>query len=308
MSRTDKTVSISFFELLLLPDEKRISSENWVDRLNSLRSDSAKEIEYSGRTLDGIIFGDADEPCLSLSIDRPNRPRERQRKTGVRKTMQNSAEDFDPAEETIVVFFERNIFGVLSTGVGAPSHSAVASWLNKFSRPNQTDASHTWRAAQITRDDIYSSVIKQKGMKVTSSSFSAKADSLRREDYGILGLIADRFTNTADGFTIEITMRAGRMKGREQNTQYIEESVDKIIDTLPSSELTKAKVTAKGSSGPQRAFDILSDSVTHKIAIPSAVFDNDADFVSVSNKEIRSAYSELRDVILGQIPATIPEA
>ena len=209
MSRKkEKLVRVSFFELLAGPSDVgwRVPAVNWDQRLLELDSRKALEVSYSGRTLDGKVFDVQDIKGLSLSIDRAIFPRERQRQTGERKTMKTSGADYDPAEETIVVFFERNIFGMLSTGQGAPSHTAVAAWLNTH-MPCQLNPAYKWCASYITRKDIYESVIKAKKMQVVESTFKVEPKDLSQQDYGTLGILANKFFDMDDGFSIKITFQ-----------------------------------------------------------------------------------------------------
>ncbi|WP_211438937.1 hypothetical protein [Corynebacterium glutamicum] len=299
MSPKDKYVTISFFELVVAPDGKRVLEVDWDTRLEGLRDPEMRIVEYNSRDLDGVVMGGASDPCLSLTIDRVTRPRERQRGTGVRRTMRNSGDDFDPAEETVVVFFERNIFGTLNTGQGAPSHAAVAAWLNTYSRPAIGDSLHSWSAKQITREDIYNAVIKQKNMSVTASTFTVEPGLLEEEDLGILGILSDYIFDPDSGLTMKISLQAGRTKKKHQNAQYIEEKVDEIMNSVP---VKGASVRAKTEDGPQRAFNLLSESVTHKIAISHRAFESEEDFIDVANREIRSAYAEMSNILLERVP------
>lgn len=298
-ARNEKTVTISFFELKVGPDDVRAVEVDWDKRLEELRDEELRIISYNSRNLDGFVMGSSSDPCLSLTIDRITQPRERQRGTGIRKTMKNSGDDFDPAEETVVVFFDRNIFGTLDTGQGAPSHAAVAAWLNKFSRPAAGDNYHSWKAEPIVRSDIYNSVIKRKNMAVTSSTFTVEPEQLDDKDLGMLGIIGDYFSTAEPGFTIKISMHAGRKEQKHRNAQQIEQVVDNVINTIP---LKGASVMAKSGDGPQRAFNLLKQSVTHKIQIDSQVFNSEEDFIEVASREIRSAYEEMSDVLLERVP------
>lgn len=299
MAAKEKFVTISFFELVITPDVERVAAVNWTKRLKVLRDSEARIIGYNTRELDGVVMGASEEPCLSLTIDRVTRPRERQLGTRVRRTMKNSGADFDPAEETVVVFFERNIFGTLSTGQGAPSHAAVASWLNRYSRPASDDNQHLWSAKPITREDIYNAVIKQQNMTITASTFTVEPGLLGREDMGVLGIVADHIFGSDTGLTLKVSLQAGRKRQKHQNSQYIEEKVEKVMASVP---VKGATIRAKTENGPQRAFNLLSDSVTHKVAVSSEAFESEEDFIDVANREIRSAYEEMSSIILERVP------
>lgn len=303
MSRKkEKLVRVSFFELLAGPGDvgSRVPAVNWDQRLLELDSSKALEVSYSGRTLDGKVFDVQDIKGLSLSIDRAIFPRERQRQTGERKTMKTSGADYDPAEETIVVFFGRNIFGMLSTGQGAPSHTAVAAWLNTH-MPCQLNPAYKWCASSITRKDIYESVIKAKKMQVVESTFKVEPKDLSPQDYGTLGMLANKFFDMDDGFSIKITFQAGRQRP-PKNTKAIERMVDEGLKRGCSK---KVSIKAKGDTGRQQIFDLLEDHVTYQVALDHQLFQGTStEFLQVASSEIKHAYSELAAVLLKQVPET----
>ncbi|MFC2726599.1 hypothetical protein [Corynebacterium matruchotii] len=301
-SKKEKLVRVSFFELLAGPGgvSSRVPAINWAQRLLELASKEALEVHYNGRTLDGKVFDAQDIKGLSLSIDRAIFPRERQRQTGERKTMKTSGVDYDPAEETIVVFFERNIFGMLSTGQGAPSHTAVAAWLNIY-MPCLFNPAYKWRASSITRKDIYESVVKSKKMQVVESTFKVEPKDLSPQDYGVFGLFADKFFDIDDGFSIKITFQAGRQR-LLKNTKAIERMVD---EGLKHGCSKKVSIKAKGDTGRQQIFDLLEDHVTYQVALDHQLFQGTGtEFLQVASSEIKHAYSELAAVLLKQVPET----
>jgi|GEM_PF-6052378 hypothetical protein len=299
--KKEKIVRVSFFELVNEPNI-RLGDANWADRLANIDRNCAPDVPYNGRTLDGKVFEIDGALGLSLSIERIINPRERQRGTGNRKTMQPSGEDYDASEETVVIFFERNIIGILHTGQGAPSQTAVAHWLSVYSRPVSADQNSRWKALPITRTDVYEAVIKQKGWKVTESTFKVEAENLGKADYGFLGLVEKMFTDTEEGFSISVTFQAGRQR-KPRNTQKLDSLVENALNT-PSMDAIKIK--AKGESGPQQAFNLLEDHITYQVPIEYRLFDAaDSDFLVVASSEIRRAYHELRDILITRVPETV---
>lgn len=301
MARNDqKTVKISFFELLVAPDEQRVGAVNWDARLNDLRESSSLETSYgSGQTLDGIVHGTTSGPCLSLTLDRLLNPRERRRGTGERKTMKNSGEEWDPAEETVAVFFGRNIFGILNTGRGAPSHAAVATWLNYFSPPKKTDNQLRWKAKPIARDDIYETVLKAKNAQITQSTFTVMPGQISDRDLGIIGLARDFFWDNPEGLKVTVTLQAGKGEGRSHNAEEIGNRVEDVLDGV---DLDKARVSAKIDGGKTRVFDLLENKIAHHVDIPIGAFADGEKFAQIANQEIRAAYQEIAESLLNQVP------
>ncbi|MDU0478377.1 hypothetical protein QVA66_03875 [Staphylococcus chromogenes] len=302
-NRKEKLVTISFFELQAgLEDEgyRRTLAVDWDNVLGNLKNNSAMEIKYSGRTLDGVVQEFGDQLCLSLSIDRMVHPRERQRGTGIRKTMQNSGADFDPAEESVVVFFDRNIFAMLSTGQGAPSHAALASWLNYYAPVTRTDLSQRWQATPIIRNDVYHTLIKPKNMSISSSTFEIKPSEIDENDYGFLGIRPDIARNLDDECTVGIVIKSGRSaESKRRNASEIERRVDDVLNHMHP---RKAKITAKPEDGKQRIFNLIESKLTHQTGISYEAFDTQHDFAETANRELRDAFQEMRDILFEQVP------
>lgn len=299
-SNNQKTVKISFFELLVGPDEQRVREVNWDSRLNDLRESSSLETSYgSGQTLDGIVHGTVASPCLSLTLDRFLNPRERRRGTGERKTMKNSGDEWDPAEETVAVFFGRNIFGILNTGRGAPTHAAVATWLNYFSPPKKADNQLRWKANPIARNDIYEAVLKSKNAQITQSTFTVMPNQIPDSDLGIIGLARDFLWENPEGLKVTVTLQAGSGEGRSHNAEEIGNRVDNTIDGV---DLKRARVNAKIDGGKTRVFDLLEDKISHHVDIPIGAFSDGEKFAQIANQEIRTAYREIADNLLDQVP------
>lgn len=295
-----KNVTISFFELLVSPDEQRVRQVDWDVRLNNLRDQIGLETIYgTGRTLDGIVHGTESRPCLSLTLDRSLNPRERKRGTGERKMMKSSGDEWDPAEETVAVFFDRNIFGILNTGRGAPTHAAVATWLNFFSPPKVRDSKLRWVAKPIARDDIYKAVLEAKDAQITQSVFTVMPKDLSDQDLGLLGLTRDFFWESPEGLRVTVTLQAGTGAGRRRNSEEIGNRVDEVFNRV---ELEKARVNAKIDGGKTRVFNLLEEKITHSVEIPASAFASGDQFAQIADGEIRLAYGELKDILLNQIP------
>lgn len=300
MSKKDeKTAKISFFELIINPDQTRVAGRDWDGRLSKLSGQENMDLPRGDRTLDGFIQGTSGNHCLSLSLDRALRPRERHRGTGVRQTMKNSGDEWDPAEETVVVFFERNIFGTLNTGLGAPTHTAVANWLNRYSPPASNDLKYRWLAKPIARDDVYQSVIKERKMQITQSTFTVFPEELTERDLSILGIAKDAVWGKNDGLELTLTLQAGRGNSRARNAQEIGNQVDDVLQNL---DVKRARVNAKAPGGKTRTFDLLESHMTHSVDIPVSALEDGDRFAQVANTEIRRAFDELRDLLIEHVP------
>lgn len=258
-------------------------------------------MDYKDRALVGSVIGTAKSNGISLSIDRLLSPRERRIDTGECSIMHTSGDNYSPAEETIIVFFERNIFGILRSSQAAPSHAAVAYWLNKFNPPQVLSVNKRWKASPIVRKDIYNSVIKKKGMKISEATVKIEPRYLADADFGVIDSLQDMLGHKEHGFTIAVTMQAGPQR-LKQNVSTLEETVEKALNHKDQTE--KISVKAKPKDGRQRVFNLLEDHVTYKIDLDRAVFETEgSDFQRIAIAEISSAYNSMKDVLLERVPA-----
>lgn len=302
MAKTStKQVTIAFFELLSLPDEVRQSEENWQEILRTLNNQTIITVDYKdGRVLVGSIIESGKYTGLSLSIDRFLSPRERQIDTGICSVMQTSGEGYSPAEETIVAFFERNMFGIVRSSQAAPSHAAVASWLNEVWTTRNAKTDFRWKASPIVREDMYNSVIKAKGMKITEATVKVEPRNLANADFGVLDALTGMLGGKEHGFSMAVTFQAGPHR-RPENISLIEDTVEKALKHKELAQ--KISVKAKPNSGRQKVFDLLEDRVTCKVDLDRELFEAEApQLQGQALKEIYKAYDSLSDILRERVP------
>ncbi|AMA00226.1 DUF6731 family protein [Corynebacterium glutamicum] len=261
------------------------------------------EVPYNGRTLDGIVDGTLDKACLSLAIDRAINPRERRAAGGMRRKLKTSGAGWEAAEESVFVFFDRNIFGMISTNIGAPSHSALASWLNAYSPIDPSNLERRWKATPVVRKGVYEEVIKKRGMQVTNATFAFKPEDLEDPNAGIINVLMDRFSDTTSGLQVEIKISAGRFKNNHSNSKYIVKELEEILD---SREASRIKVKAKEDGGRSREFDLIEDNIAYRVDLDHDSL-NEADTLApVANEEIRTGFEKVGELLLGAVPVTGP--
>ena len=283
---------------------------DWQTRLKDIAEpvDAAvtttpKAIQRNGKTVDGQVRKTAGKYAISLSVDRTIPPRERNLQTGERKGMAGSGQDWDPAEETVVTFYERNIFGLLSSNMGAPSHTDVARWLSQFSPP-YSDSQARWSARPITRTDVLDKLIKKKGFTINAAEFKLRPNQMDKDDLSIFGLMPSDL-NKNRGMEVSIKFRAGRTKQKSQNAEEIADFVDEVVRTpifTDENKVTGAKVAAKSAEGEVQTYDLFSDRITHRATVRWDDRNNSSDFMQSAVKTIDSVYSELRSILHERVP------
>ena len=329
-----KQVTVSFFSLHVLNTEtarKRDLSEpatpkinlsskslqvagaDWQKRLAAVAhtkpsepaDQTVKSIIRTGRTIDGRVGKYSGKYALSLSIDRVVPPRERNLSTGERKGMVGSGQGWDPAEETVAVFFERNIFGILSSNLGAPNHSDVAKWLSKFSPP-YSGSDTGWRAMPITRPDILNQLIKQHSLTINAAEFTLRPANMDPEEMSLFGLISSDL-NQQKGMEVKVKFSAGRTKYKNDNADEISDWVDQVVAApafQDGNKIVHGKVRAKGATGESKIYDLFSDRITERLTIQwdDQGADGKNDFAGSAVTAINTAFKGLEDVLLTSVP------
>lgn len=330
----EKNVTVSFFQLHTISEDgshiresakddkpKRshkslpVSDADWQKRLKNIAKPgdaasprSPKTIQRSGKTVDGQVRNADGKFAISLSVERTIPPRERNLQTGERKGMAGSGKGWDPAEETVVTLYERNIFGLLSSNLGAPSHTDVARWLTQYSPP-YSGSQARWLAKPITRPDILDKLIKKQGLTINSAEFTLRPNQMDEKDLGIFGLIRRHF-NQNPGMEMSVSFRAGRTKHKGENAQEIANFVDDVVRAPVFSDgdkVKRAKVSAKPEEGEAQFYDLFSDRITHRVAIKWDDTRNRSDFMKSAVATIDNVYSDLKPVLHEHVLAIAPE-
>lgn len=328
----EKNVTVSFFQLHTFSEDgshKReaakgdksnkslpVADTDWQTRLkdiaepeDSTSTRSPKIIKRNEKTVDGQVREAAGKLAISLSADRAIPPRERNLQTGERKGMAGSGEGWEPAEETVVTLYERNIFGLLSSNIGAPSHTDVARWLTQYSPP-YSGSQARWIAKPITRPEILEQLIKKKGLSINSAAFTIRPNQMDEGDLGIFGLMPRKF-NQNPGMEMSITFRAGRTKNKRENAREIAGFVDDIVKApifRDEEKVKNAKVGAKPDQGETQFYDLFSDRITHRAKIKWDDSQNRSDFMKAAVATIDSVYSDFKSVLHDLVPEVPPQS
>lgn len=328
----EKNVTVSFFQLHTFSDDGShvresakgdkstnslpVADTDWQARLKEISKGedaattrSPKVIKRNEKIVDGQVREADGKFAISLSVDRAIPPRERNLQTGERKGMAGSGKGWEPAEETVVTLYERNIFGLLSSNIGAPTHTDMARWLTEYSPP-YSDSNARWIAKPITRPEILEQLINKKGLKINSAEFTIRPNQMDEEDLGIFGLMPQKL-NQNQGMEIAIAFRAGRTKNKGSNAREIAGFVDDIVKApmfRDEDKVKRAKVGAKPDEGETQFYDLFSDRITHRTKIKWDDRQNRSDFMKSAVTTIDYVYSDLKPVLHDLVPKIEPQS
>lgn len=332
MAQRKKTVTVSFFTLYVSSadgshyrdkaassatkksnESLPVKAVDWQQRLKVIsESDSdspgIRTFEREDRTVDGQTKVVSGRLTLSLSIDRPIPPRERNLSTGERKGMKGSGKEWDPAEETMVTFYERNIFGILSSNQGAPTHVDVAKWLTKFSPP-YGNAAAEWKARPITRPEIFQLLLKERELTLTAAEFTVRPGNMDKRELSMFGLLSTPL-NQNRGLEMKIRFSAGRSRHKTDNAKDIYDWLDDLIQKpmfQDDNKIKRGTVDARQEGGESRTYDLFSDHVTERLTLLWNEKDNEDNFSEAAVKTIDTAFHSLKDVLLRCVPE-VPSA
>lgn len=302
-------VGIRFFELIDQQDEERIGAVDWNQRLDRLSTQTIGLVPHGRRALDGSIYGVDGHRVLSVAVDRDMAARQRQSGTGQRKSMTTDGDDWHPSEESFAVFFERNVFGLLRISTAAPTHAAVARWLNRASpwRDNR-GVPRYFKAVPVVDPDILQR-IRDRGGVITSADFAFEPQSVPDDPPSLFAQLG-RFVGNSydDGVIMEVGVKAGRRRGAQANRERLDWDTMQVLEADQGHGfLRRAKGTYKpADGGPQEPFDMLGEklAVKSEIQIPS----NDPEGWALATNAaaaIRSAYSAARERLDSLVPPTV---
>lgn len=301
MATSLRNAKVKFFELTVLPDGRRAKSAEWQDRLGRVDR-NLPAIKYLERDLDGLVGGAEGNLYLSLAIDRLIASRQRNKATRKRDGLA-PREGWDSAEETIVVFFERNIFGMIQSSQGAPSHAAVAQWLSLASPPGADPSEARWGASPVVNSNTYKDILNSSSI-VKGYTFVFRPGDVVDEgiDSTVVGnLMTQARGEYTDGALITVSVSAGRMKDRRQNYEKLRSQVEKIATNIgfrASLKSAHASISDSEEKAAQQV-NLFEESITTSVEVPWSVQESFGDIAAAA---IRSAYAEARPSLLRSVP------
>ncbi|MDJ0006466.1 DUF6731 family protein [Gordonia alkanivorans] len=296
-----KTCTVSFFQLLIAPDEVRAAEVDWTAKIDNLARTSdcghpgVHKCKYGGEEIDGVVS--IASTSVSVAVGRALTPRQRNTVTAARSALPVDP-GHEPVEETFFATFPRNVIGIVRSSQSSPSHAAIAAWLTKTLPPPQVNGGEKWVAKAIVDPDQYRAIADAE--TVSSVDFSVKPENIPGEEGLIHALINGAF-GFSDGIFVEVRLRARRGKPGERARDDIRDVADELVQLHESGvplEAAKVGIKRVGETVTE-VIDLLNHRITTREDIElldDASLDEDAVVA-----HIRSAYVTLQEQIAGAI-------
>lgn len=293
-----------FFELRLIPDDTQAQGQRWSQVLRNLRATTncdragAHECEYNGITIEGLPLIDGNEPAAAVAVGRAVTPRQRNLLTSERSDLPVDA-DHEPVEEAFVSFFPNNVVGIVLSTISAPSHVAVATWLNEVAPPRFAGQDALWHAVPIVDRAKYEAIADAR--EVTSVTFALKPDNVSAADGTVLGGFLTEGRQYGHGVRIEVKITAGRGRPGESSRDAAHRLARDLVGMHTDGvDLEKAQANVRRAYGEAiEPIDILHHRLAREVSIP-VTDGRSLDQASVF-RETRSAYRDLEADILAAI-------
>lgn len=291
--RTKRRCTVAFYELVLGTTEQRFPGRNWQDDLHRMERDGPSSCAHSQGEIDGTVIRTSGERGLLLGTDRLTAPRQRNVTTNQRQAMKTRGEDWEPTEESFVRFYENNIFGLLRTSQSAPSHAAVAAYLNHARQP-----SSRWFAKPVVAKDRYERLSEMRG--VSSVSVAARPKDVSDPRSSMVRDLLGLGTRLSEDVRIEVKITAARGASGGEDRDALLGTALSLLDDLNGPDGThsveKAKVSALPvSGGPTEVIDLIEQRLTRAVLIPITSMASRVLDEAVAMSSIEEAYGELRD-------------
>lgn len=217
-----KKCRVSFYEVVKQPDEARFTPLNWQVELAKL-GDNARTHGIGGKTVRGQVFRHGVNRHLVLDSERELLPRQRNRTTNERAPLGTNGADWEGMEETFIAFFDRNIIGIARSGNGAPSHPAIAGWLNQSLHPAER-----YFLRPVVSRDRYQRLSEMKGVSV--ATFGLKPVNSGRPNSSFLQSLTDLSEGIGRDLRLEIKVVAGRRDGKPENAALLAQTLEVLAD------------------------------------------------------------------------------
>jgi len=293
-----KSCKVHFFELRLLPDDQQAEGQQWSRLLHGLETTSncgrtgAHECDYNGVTIEGVPVFELGEPGAALAVGRAVTPRQRNMLTSVRSDLPIDA-DHEPVEETFVSFFANNVIGLVLSTISAPSHAAVATWLNTVAAPRFAGTDALWHATPIVDPEKYQLIAE--AQEVTSVTFALKPDNVPAGSGSLLAGLITEGRQFGHGVRIEVKLTAGRGRPGEASRESLVRVARDVVGLRTEGvNLEKAQAKIRRTYGSAvEPVDILNHRLAREVDIPvtsGRSLDSAAVFA-----ETRTAYADMRD-------------
>lgn len=299
-----KTCKVRFFELRLQPDDAQADGQRWSESMRRLQRSTncgrpgAHECVYNGITIEGLAVTGGGNPAAALAVDRVITPRQRNRVTSARSDLPVDP-DHEVVEETFVSFFPNNVVGLVLSTNSAPSHAAVATWLNEVAAPTFAGQEARWHAVPIVDPEKYRQIAE--ASEVTSVTFALKPENIPADYESLLGGFLTEGQDYGHGVRVEVKVSGGRGRPGETAREAIKRLARGLVGMRDDGvDLEKARASIRRVYGDAlEPIDILHHRLARSVDIP--VTDGHSLDQAAVFRETRAAYQVLADEIRAAI-------
>lgn len=285
-----KSRTISFFQIVRAKDEKPFPGINWQEQLRKLDG-SAITHRVNEKDLRGEVFKPSLMRYLELDVARDTAPRQRDRTTNQRAPMLTNGETWEPIEEAFFAFFDNNIVGMVRSSQSAPSHAALAQWLNR-----SLDPAERYYTKQIVSRERFQRLSAMRGVSV--ATFGLRPQNVHEPRTGLIGAMLAATEHIGPDLRVELRVVASRSKGHEESRNLLAETLQ-INESIRSGDgggLDRAIVNGiPEAGGPVEPINLIEQNLTMKRDIVVSEEEGKSLDEESAVSAIREAHDFLRD-------------
>lgn len=214
VDRETKSRRVSFYQIVKQEDGEPFPGVNWQKVLARITPTSSTHT-VNKRDIRGEIFNLGQYRYLELDVERDLAPRQRDRSTNLRAPLLTRGDSWEVIEESFVAFFNHNVVGMVTSSQSAPSHAALAGWLNRAVQPH----GHRYYAKPIVSREMYHRLLDMRG--VSLATFALRPNNAARQAHGLLGSMVEAAAGIGPGVRVELRVVAGKSKAKEEESRRL---------------------------------------------------------------------------------------
>ncbi|NLU61374.1 hypothetical protein HCA61_03750 [Rhodococcus sp. HNM0563] len=216
--RKTKCRRVSFYQIVKQEDGDSFPGLNWQQVLARITPSTATHT-LNNRDIRGEVFQLGQHRYLELDVERDLAPRQRDRSSNKRAPLLTNGDSWEVIEESFVAFFEHNVVGMVSSNQSAPSHAALAGWLNRTVQPQER-----YYAKPIVSREMYHRLSEMRG--VSLATFALKPSNASGQASGLLGSMLGAVEGIGPGVRVELRVVAGKSRDKPESRRLLEETLE----------------------------------------------------------------------------------
>lgn len=217
--RKTKCRKVSFYQIVKQEDGDAFPGLNWQQVLARITPSTATHT-VNGRDIRGEVFQVDQYRYLELDVERDLAPRQRDRSSNERAPLHTRGESWEVIEESFVGFFDHNVVGMVSSNQSAPSHAALAGWLNRTVQPQGL----RYYAKPIVSREMYHRLSEMRG--VSLATFALKPNNAAQQAPGLLRSMIEAVTDIGPGVRVELRVVAGKSRDKPESGRLLAQTLE----------------------------------------------------------------------------------